>query len=443
MQTRTGNIKIKNGEKILFTRKRERITSLMLDSIKTLDPSKLTENALTGFIKENEKFSHIYVIGFGKASISMYDGIHEIVKNKSSYSGVIIPDNLPHNTAYSDLDVLKGTHPIVSDKSEKSTKLLLENIKNHGSEDLVIVLISGGGSALFEIPEERFTIPDMANISRCLMDKGADIQELNIVRNLMSKVKGGKLAGILAPSTVLGLIVSDVPGDDLQFIASGPLTRKSYGNNEVLGVLNKFRDVCQLPKDLDTTGSKQLPDTVFSNVRTELVLKNRDFVKHISEQLSSDWTTVHTIAEPITGDVHEAAVFLAEKARQLYSGTDKQLWIVGGGETTAQVKGNGIGGRNCELSIRLSLLMEKNEDFAFASFGSDGKDGGSPAMGGITDTWFRQNAPEEEVNLALSTSDSFSLLEKYNSAVITGYTGTNVSDIFILYYNGLKNEEEY
>ena len=175
------------------------------------------------FNVDTEKFDRVYVIGFGKASFNMYSGIRERVLKKLSYAGIIIPDDEVHNESYQELEILRGTHPYVSSLSVESSKKLLSHLDGLTEKDLVIVLISGGGSSLFELLETGIDVNDLKDISAEIMENDGDIYVLNRLRSSLSAVKNGKLAKYLYPASVAGYIISDVVYDNLNIIASGPL----------------------------------------------------------------------------------------------------------------------------------------------------------------------------------------------------------------------------
>lgn len=437
MKNERGELNIRNREEISFTGERKLLVAALLDSFRTLDPSRILRAQAERAIRSAGGFRNLYVIGFGKAALSMYSGIREVVGKSARYSGIIIPEGEPYDSSFPELDVLRGTHPLPTEESVRSTQIILKNLREHGPDDLIMLLISGGGSALFELPEPEFSIQDVCDITKCLLKSGANIRELNIIRHAISQVKGGKLADILKPSRVEALVVSDVPNDDLQLISSGPLTVPGYSSFDREEVVRRYLGRCPL---LETV-SENWRDIVHkgnpSNVKQTIVLRNEDFVQRIASFLSSEGQNVHSILGPITGDVEDVSRVLISAARQKYL-EQGPIWIVAGGETTVNVRGNGSGGRNCELALRVSLNMGNQEDFLFSSVGTDGIDGVSPAMGGMTDAWFLRNASKAEITASLDKSDSYTLLNSKHSAILTGYTGTNVSDIFILYYNEFK-----
>lgn len=432
---------VANREEVSTSGNRRKLISALADSFKVLDPARISAKAVAPIVEGLPTTGKLCVIGFGKASLGMYRGVREHTAGKAAYSGLIIPVGEKVEGDFPELDLLRGNHPIPGKETLNSSRKLLNSIGKLSPEDVIIVLVSGGGSAIFEIPRDGLTINDIGEIAKCLMASGADIRELNIVRHAMSLVKGGRLAEILKPATVYAMVISDVPGDDLQLIASGPLTRPSYGAEELPKILDKYGKSCGSVSKIAKSGMSGLPGPdSFLKVHEEIILKNSDFVREISKSLGTSGEEVVIIEEPVAGDVEDVSRRLAQIIRAKYDEKGIPVWLVAGGETTATVKGKGIGGRNCELSVRFSAKMDLYEEFTFASIGTDGIDGVSPAMGGITDTAFRNAVDADEIRASLDNSDTYNLLKKYHSAIMTGYTGTNVSDIFIVHYSGRRTK---
>lgn len=428
---------IEDLDAVSSTETRGKLLKTMRQAFARLEPESLLQDCLKDVFRKGSHYRNIYVIGFGKASLKMYGGIREQVSGKAKYCGVIVPEGESEEGGFPELEILKGNHPIPSRATMDSSRRIIEPLSSLREEDLVLVLISGGGSALFEIPRKEYDIEDVGRTAKCLMGSGADIRELNAVRQAMSSVKGGKLAELLYPAEVHGFIISDVPGDNPSVIASGPLTRPAENSDFLERVLEKYSASCTRLKEIHLPGSgKSVEPKFFKHVTTKMVLKNMDFVNLITSLLEQAGETAIPLQEPVTGDVADVSKWFAEKMRRQFRISRKPVWIVGGGETTAKVHGNGQGGRNCELALRVALNMDDGEDFMFASLGTDGIDGASPAMGGISDRTLAERTSREEIEKYLSNSDSYTLLKKCDSAVVTGYTGTNVSDIFISYYAG-------
>ncbi len=429
---------VKNYNDLGTSDDRKKILDCFINVFATISPFSAVEIYSRKLSHDIDESGRIFVIGFGKASLAMYEGIREKVKDKLCYAGIIVPKDQEVADNFPELEILRGTHPAVSELSVKSSETILGHLKNLEKEDLVLVLISGGGSALFEVPEQGIDIRTLSSISDCMMKNGADIYELNRVRQLMSSVKGGKLAGILKPAKVRSMIISDVTGDDLSIIASGPLVKPS-GNEEVRKIMASYGDRCKEIVALEKimsghdSGRQEMGD-----VENLLVLKNYDYVKGVKDFLLKNEKNVVAWEPGVTGEVSEVARNLASVARSMYSLFNGSFWLVLGGETTVNVTGKGKGGRNQELALRFMDNMEDGEQFTLASIGTDGIDGYSDAMGGISDSTLKSSIQRHELLETLKNSDSNTLLSRYKSAIVTGRTGTNVSDIMILHYGGKK-----
>ena len=415
---------------------RKKILDCLNDVFATISPFSAVQKNSRKLSQDIDAAGRIFVIGFGKASLAMYEGIRDKVRDKLFYAGIIVPKDQEVVDDFRELEILRGTHPAVSELSVKSSETILGHLKNLVKEDLVLVLISGGGSALFEIPEKGVDVQTLSSISDCMMKNGADIYELNRVRQLMSSVKGGKLADILRPAKVRSMIISDVTGDDLSIIASGPLVKPS-GNEEARKIIasygNRCREMGVLEKIISGQSSSRNEK---GNVENFLVLKNYDYVEGVKDFLLKNEKNVVAWEPGVTGEVSVVAGNLASVARSMYSLFHVPFWLVLGGETTVNVTGKGKGGRNQELALRVMDIMEEGEQFTFASIGTDGIDGYSDAMGGISDSALKSKIPRHELLESLRNSDSNTLLSKYKSAIVTGRTGTNVSDIMMMHYGG-------
>jgi len=433
---------VKNYEDLKQTEERKIILDCLNHVFSSLSPANAVKKYADRISDDIDQSSRVFVIGFGKASMAMYSGIREKVRKKLCYAGIIVPEDQEISEDFDELEILRGNHPKTSDLSVESSRKLMDHLKGLKDDDLVIVLISGGGSALFEIPEENIHIDTISSISECLMKNGADIYELNRVRQLLSSVKGGKLAKLLKPSKVRSMIISDVTGDDVSIIASGPLVVPSH-QEEAKDIIARYRDRC---KDLSVTEKISGPETTgiddMNNVENSIVLRNYDYVKAAGNFLIDNGKDVLIWEIGVTGEVSTVAAKLSDVVRTTFALLNKPFWLVFGGETTVNVTGKGRGGRNQELVLRFMNSMDQNDLFTIASIGTDGIDGYSDAMGGISDNYLKNVIPDPEVLDALRNSDSNTLLSRYGSAILTGRTGTNVSDVMILYYGGKKDGDE-
>mgnify|MGYP001626326836 CR=1 FL=1 len=373
------------------------------------------------------KSKRIKVIGFGKAAYEMYLGAQQALGNRIVNGGIIIPDDLVVDRKIINAEVFIGTHPFLSDKSIESTEKLISKISPLSREDTVLVLISGGGSSLFELLNDEITLDRYRKITKCMMDNGADIQELNAVRYLFSKVKGGKLKNFLCPARIISLIISDVPGDDIRFIASGPLSDPP-DERLISKTVKKFGKKCSI--DFNFEYKKDLKNCDAEN---NIIIRNEDFVLGISEYLKARGHRILNLGSGINGSVTNISRMIHRISEDYFRLIDRPYFFIGGGETSVKVRGNGIGGRNLEMCLRFIMNTKKKERFIFSSIGTDGIDGPSNAMGGIVDNYTLNILSKRKIREFLSNSESLTPLKMSKDVIITGRTGNNVSDIFVGY----------
>lgn len=372
----------------------------------------------------------LYVIGFGKAGRGMYAGVKSFFGDRISTARIIVPIQYGKELS---LPFLPGNHPLPSTESIESSKQILESLKNLNREDLVIVLISGGGSSLFEVLKKGVDQKSFNETVNCLMKNGATISELNSIRYLFSDVKGGGLLNYTYPARVLSLIISDVPGDSEGTVASGP-TFHPPDQALIKKTMEKFRDRCPLPS-IDNSGARPA-----SRADNNIILRNSDFVSSILDGITRRGHRAYGIGSGIEGDTSAVARFVVEKMREKYRVEKNPVFVVGGGETSTRAREKAIGGRNLELTLQVLLLMNVKEEFVFCSIGTDGMDGSSKAMGAIVDSQSLRVLKREYITDRLLKSESLAPLESSGDVLFTGFTGTNVADIFIGYYAGADRD---
>lgn len=400
-----------------------------------LDPARVIEKQ-TSRLKELKSERKIVVLGAGKASYGMYEGFRKGYSGKIEKAAVIIPEDQKVGNISDGLEILRGSHPYPTKLSLHSSKRIIDLIKDTG--DLpVAFLISGGASSLFEIPVPGLSIEELSKITKLVMVNGADIYQLNAVRQSLSEVKGGKLIKFLRGRRLYLFIISDVPGDRPDIIASGPLCHSSTTENQVKRVLSRFLKRSDLPVErILKLADCHFPEkNDFSKVKCRIVLKNEHFVKHIAAVVRKHGYNVLSLGSGITGDVSVVAKNLDHLARSFHNIYHQDFFLAGGGETTVDVHGNGRGGRNQELVLR--LLTQKNCIIdTFMSAGTDGIDGNSEYAGAISSKEELKRIGRQEMDRALKDNDSSSLLEKYDMVIRTGPTGNNVSDVFVAFVRG-------
>ena len=411
--------------------RRSRIRDSIIDSIDFAFRQNDPELKVLNFLKERidpECGRRLRVVGFGKAGKGMYEGVKRYFGERISSAKIIVP--MPDDGRLVG-PFLPGDHPLPSVNTLKSSETLVTSVKGLTSDDVVLVLISGGGSSLFELLRDDTDLESYNRTISCMMKSGADITELNAIRYLFSKTKGGGFLNYTYPARVIGIIVSDVPGDAEEVVASGP-TSTPPESSSIDQVVARYGQQCSIQN------RRVKYETREYRAENYVVLKNSDFVKSVSQKLEIGGFRVVSLGSRIEGNTETVARFLVNKMKSVYERERVPVFVVGGGETSTRLTGMGIGGRNLELSLRVLLLMGDEEDFAFASIGTDGMDGTSKAMGGVVDSKTLNILDRNYIRDSLSTSDSLEPLVQSGDVLFTGFTGTNVADIFISYYAGSK-----
>ncbi|MEM0027115.1 MAG: glycerate kinase [Ignisphaera sp.] len=391
-----------------------------------------------------ELTGRLHVVGFGKASKRMAMALNDLLGDRIVGGVVITPDEIG---SVGNINLVRGNHPIPGKDTLESSQQLLDYVSSNVSEnDIVFVVVSGGGSALFEVPEDGVTLDDIAWISRELMKRGADIFELNAVRKRFSKVKGGKFIRFLKAKKVISLIISDVVGDRLDTIASGPTApddttfRDVYNILKRRGIWDEMKDSMKRIVEMGLEGriadTPKRGDNIFNRVLNIIVASNKLVLDAMAEKARSQGFNTLILTSMLEGEAREAGKVLASIVKSIHiydMPIKKPAAILAGGETVVTVRGRGVGGRNQELCLALSISIRGIKNVAGLCMGTDGIDGISPAAGAIVDgeTYYeglRQGLDPQEY---LENNDSYTYFAKLRKAIITGYTGTNVNDIFI------------
>ncbi|BBJ27389.1 glycerate kinase type-2 family protein [Athalassotoga saccharophila] len=388
---------------------------IVLKTIRSVDPYKITKEKCT--VRPGKKN---FLVAFGKASLGMAKAISEVFEISA---GVVSTneDTLPENGK---IEYFQGGHPFPNRESVKAAKRAIEIIRSATDEDLVIFAISGGGSALFEYPKVDLEI--LNEITKQLMRSGADIYELNTVRKALSYVKGGKMSGF-TKARIVSFVISDVVGDDLSTIASGPTYPQSVNTEDAIAIMEKYKiKVPSFQKD-DVVPRKDVDHVIIAS--------NKDACENARRFLKDAGYDSFYLGSSIQGEAREVARVLGGIYTEIERGSSdlkKPVAIISGGETTVNVKGNGLGGRNQEMALAM-VEITKDKKITFASFGTDGIDGNSPADGAIVDgkTFEMAKSFNLDPKEFLSRNDSFNFFDKINLSIVTGPTGTNVMDIQI------------
>ena len=436
-------ILIENGETKAFKEARAHSLDILETVVSSVDPYKLVKRYIqkTNFFRDSvENYNNIYLLGFGKASVAMAKAAFDLLKDKIR-EGIVITND-PTRERCVDSNNVKtylGTHPLPSEKNIQNTEKALEMLRKCDKNDFLLVLISGGGSSLLCKP--RVNLEDLRKTTDLLLKSGADIKEINTVRKHLSFVKGGQLAK-QTRATIVSLILSDIVGDPIEFIASGPTAPDSTTYNDAKQVLEKYSIWNKAPESVRNVINRGIkgfiPDTpkeddpVFERVYNVIIGNNELACKKAAERAKELGYEARILNTRLTGEAGNVGEDLAYYAT-IIPCEDKRLALISGGETTVKVRGRGRGGRNQELVLAAVRKIER-ENIVFTSIATDGIDGNSDAAGAIADgnTMIRAREKDMEPEEYLKNNDSYNFFKRLNDLLICGPTGTNVMDVQLI-----------
>jgi glycerate 2-kinase len=391
------------------------------------------------------KYRNIYVVGGGKASGTMAEALEQILGRRITKGLVNVPHDTKNKTGI--IQLHGANHPVPDQAGVEGTRRILKIAEDAEENDLIICLISGGGSSLMPLPRGDVSLEDKRKITNTLLKSGATINEINTVRKHISDFKGGWLAKKAYPATILNLILSDVVGDPLDFIASGPTVPDSTTFDDAVKVLQKYNLWEKAPDSVRkvlSDGKKGLiPETpkagdrVFKKVTNVVVGNNRYSSQAACENLRSSGLNTLLLTATLEGEARQVGIILASTAREvLASGNPlkKPAGIVAGGETTVIVTGKGKGGRNQEISLAAASNLADSDGVAIASLSTDGIDGPTDAAGAVADGKTLERAMKVGMHPDnyLADNDSYNFFSKLGDLIFTGSTGTNVNDISVI-----------
>lgn len=352
-----------------------------------------------------------------------------------------------HSLPLKKIEVIEAGHPIPDQKGFKGAKKIQSLLKESGTEDLVIFILSGGASALLPLPANGIALEEKQEVTQLLLDCGADIKEINTIRKHISQIKGGWLARWAYPSTVISFILSDVVGDQLDVIGSGPAVPDPSSFEEAWEILKKYDLVDEvsasikkyllLGREGKVEETPKPGDAVFEKVYHTLIGSNLLALRAAEKEALSIGLNTLILSSSIVGETREAARFHAAIAKEVISSghpLPKPACILSGGETTVTIKGRGIGGRNQEFALAMALEISGLEKVVFLSGGTDGTDGPTDATGAIVDhkTLSRALSKGLDPKAYLENNDSYTFFKNLGDLLITGPTHTNVMDVRIL-----------
>jgi hydroxypyruvate reductase len=390
-------------------------------------------------------YDRILVVGAGKAVAPMAKAVEDLLGNRISDGVIVVKDG--HGLPLNKIRICEASHPVPDARGVKGTEEILSLAETAGKRDLVICLISGGGSALLIAPVHDISLEDKQNATKLLLACGATIHEFNAVRKHLSRAKGGRLAQMAYPATVTSLILSDVVGDDLDVIASGPTVPDSSRFKDAEQILKDYGIWDQLAPNvrnhLKKGTSGQIEDTpksdnaAFQQCSQVLVGTNLQALKAAGQEAQCLGYHPLILSSKVEGEAREVAKFytaIAKEALSTENPLKPPLCLLAGGETTVTLTGDGRGGRNQEFALATALAIEGLDNIVVLSGGTDGTDGPTDAAGAIADGTTVARALKKDLDPKnfLRRNDSYNFFQKLEDLLMTGPTRTNVMDIYML-----------
>ncbi len=395
-------------------------------------------------------FSRLLAIGFGKASPGMARAMEDSLGDLILAGAVITKYGHAASSKPGKIRIYEAGHPMPDENGVEATKRLTDIVAGADEKTLVVTLVSGGGSALLVSPFPPVTLAEKQMVTDLLLKAGADIGELNTVRKHLSRVKGGRLAEMISPAPAVSLILSDVLGNRLDIIASGPTAPDPTTFSDALSVLAKYGLVKRAPEsvvDLLVKGrTGVVPETpkpgaaALAKVSNLIVGDNRLALEAARDQAEGLGIRSEILSAEISGEARETGRWLARRAlaAKRARGAETPLCLISGGETTVTVRGKGKGGRNMELALSFALEIEGVSGITFLSAGTDGTDGPTDAAGAVVDGDTAGTARKLGADPLryLDDNDSYNFFSTTGGLLTTGPTGTNVMDVQIALIRG-------
>ncbi len=390
--------------------------------------------------------THVYVLGCGKAAAPMAQAVEDIFADRITDGVVIVKDGYTAPTQR--VRVWEAAHPVPDARGVEGTEAVVQLARQAGKGDLVVVLISGGGSALLTLPAPGLTLADLQVTTDLLLRSGATINEMNAVRKHCSAVKGGQLARHIAPATALGLILSDVVGNPLDVIASGPLSPDPTTFADAWAVVEKYGLTEALPprvrEHLLAGVRGEVPETpkpgdpIFDNVHIVIVGDNARAAESAARAAVEAGYNTEILTTFVEGEAREVARVVAALAKELvrhHRPLPPPACLILGGETTVTVQGHGTGGRNQELALAAAIALEGWPRVTVVTLGTDGTDGPTDAAGAMVDggTLVRARALGLDPLHHLRENNAYPFLKATRDLLVTGPTRTNVNDLVLIF----------
>ncbi len=436
---------------------REKVMAIIRTALKAVDPAEAVRRVMTregdslivaGKTYDLNQFQRIVVVGGGKAGAPMASAVEEILGERISGGWVNVKEGYILEPSPARITINQAGHPTPNEAGLEGARRIMEMVSGLGERDLVIAVISGGGSALMPLPAEDITLEDKKLATSLLLKCGATINEMNAVRKHISAIKGGQLARAAYPATVISLILSDVVGSPLDTIASGPTAPDPTTFSDAWDVLEKYDLVAQMPGRIVERLRKgirgEIPETpkpgdpVFDRVHNVIIADNYIAAAAALEEARRQGFNALLLTTFLEGEAREIGKAMAALGKEIaLRGIPIRppACLILGGETTVTVRGKGKGGRNQELALSAAISLEGWEKVTVATLATDGTDGPTDAAGAIVDGTTVRRALERGLSplVFLQENDSYTFFKALGDLIVTGPTNTNVNDLVFIF----------
>lgn len=402
---------------------REQMTRLFTTGVRAADPHAAVCDALADTPLHLPDGARLYVLAIGKAARAMMQAALSVLPAPHA---ALVVTNYENAESLDGARVMAAGHPVPDENGMQAGLAIQKMLARTRADDVVLVLVSGGGSALVPAPVAGLSLSDKAQVNDLLLGAGLDIVTMNAVRQHLSRMKGGGLLRMAAPAQVQAMILSDVIGDDLRAIASGPTVAPIAAREDVRALLAESRLWDRLPQAARDAVARREDTSPLPDADNRLIGSNRMSLDAMAR--ACDGASI--LSDALTGDVGCAAERIVQTVRD---GGGPRVALFGG-ETTVRLQGTGRGGRNQELALRVATALDGVSGWRFLSGGTDGRDGPTDAAGAVVDgnTLARIRAAGGDPAALLANNDSYHALELAGDLLVTGATGTNVADLQIL-----------
>jgi hydroxypyruvate reductase len=431
---------------------RQVLDSVLKAALAAVEPGQAVRNALSvadDTLRAGDRsyalpeYRRVLVVGAGKASAPMAAAVEEVLGDRLPIEGSVTV-RYGHAAPTRHVRIREASHPMPDQAGVDATRAIVDLLAGADDHDLVLCAISGGGSALLTLPADGLSLDDLRQTTDALLRCGATINEINVVRKHLDTVKGGGLACVGAPAPMLTLVLSDVVGNPLDAIASGPTVPDTSTWTEAAAIFDRFRLWDQVPQVVADRLRAGLPDTpkpgdpLFASTQTVLVGSNLLACQAAAAEAERHGLKSIVLTTYVEGEAREVGRVLAGLLREVDASGHplaRPCCLIAGGETTVTIRGAGLGGRNQEVALAAAFPLRGVPNVVLASVGTDGNDGPTDAAGAWVDGSTLQRAIDAGLDAGrfLAENDSYHFFERLDQLIKTGPTNTNVNDIYLLF----------